>query len=128
LRQILGDHVRQEGSLVAPDRLRFDFRHYGPLSNMEVDRIEGLVNDTLWANLPVLVEEMRLEDALAKGALAFFGDKYGDDVRVVSVPDFSIELCGGTHTKATGEIGLFKIAHETGIAAGIRRIEALTGS
>ena len=127
LRQILGDHVRQEGSLVAPDRLRFDFRHYGPLSNMEVDRIEGLVNDTLWANLPVLVEEMRLEDALAKGALAFFGDKYGDDVRVVSVPDFSIELCGGTHTKATGEIGLFKIAHETGIAAGIRRIEALTG-
>jgi alanyl-tRNA synthetase len=94
---------------------------------MEVDRIEGLVNDTLWANLPVLVEEMRLEDALAKGALAFFGDKYGDDVRVVSVPDFSIELCGGTHTKATGEIGLFKIAHETGIAAGIRRIEALTG-
>jgi len=127
LRQILGDHVRQEGSLVAPDRLRFDFRHYGPLSNMEVDRIEGLVNDTLWANLPVLVEEMRLEEALAKGALAFFGDKYGDDVRVVSVPDFSIELCGGTHTKATGEIGLFKIAHETGIAAGIRRIEALTG-
>jgi len=127
LRQILGDHVRQEGSLVAPDRLRFDFRHYGPLNNMEVDRIEGLVNDTLWANLPVLVEEMRLEDALAKGALAFFGDKYGDDVRVVSVPDFSIELCGGTHTKATGEIGLFKIAHETGIAAGIRRIEALTG-
>jgi len=127
LRQILGDHVRQEGSLVAPDRLRFDFRHYGPLSNMEVDRIEGLVNGTLWANLPVLVEEMRLEDALAKGALAFFGDKYGDDVRVVSVPDFSIELCGGTHTKATGEIGLFKIAHETGIAAGIRRIEALTG-
>jgi len=127
LRQILGDHVRQEGSLVAPDRLRFDFRHYGPLSNMEVDRIEGLVNDTLWANLPVLVEEMRLEDALAKGALAFFGDKYGDDVRVVSVPDFSIELCGGTHTKATGVFGLFKIAHETGIAAGIRRIEALTG-
>jgi alanyl-tRNA synthetase len=127
LRQILGDHVRQEGSLVAPDRLRFDFRHYGPLSHTEVDRIEGLVNEKLWANLPVLVEEMRLEDALAKGALAFFGDKYGDDVRVVSVPDFSIELCGGTHTRATGEIGLFKITHETGIAAGIRRIEALTG-
>ena len=127
LRQILGDHVRQEGSLVAPDRLRFDFRHYGPMSDSEIDRIEETVNETLWANLPVLVEEMRLEDALAKGALAFFGDKYGDDVRVVSVPDFSIELCGGTHTKATGEIGLFKISHETGIAAGIRRIEALTG-
>ncbi len=127
LRQILGDHVRQEGSLVAPDRLRFDFRHYGPLRPAEIDRIEEMVNEKLWANLPVLVEEMRLEDALAKGALAFFGDKYGDEVRVVSVPDFSIELCGGTHTKATGEIGLFKISHETGIAAGIRRIEALTG-
>ncbi|MBI2903423.1 MAG: alanine--tRNA ligase [Candidatus Methylomirabilis oxyfera] len=127
LRQILGDHVRQEGSLVAPDRLRFDFRHYGPLSSIEIDRIEGLVNEKLWANLPVLVEEMGLEEALAKGALAFFGDKYGDEVRVVSVPDFSIELCGGTHTKATGEIGLFNISHETGVAAGIRRIEALTG-
>jgi len=127
LRQILGDHVRQEGSLVAPDRLRFDFRHYGPLSSAEIDRIEEMVNEKLWANLPVLVEEMRLEAALAKGALAFFGDKYGDDVRVVSVPDFSIELCGGTHTKATGEIGLFKISHETAIAAGIRRLEALTG-
>ncbi len=127
LRQILGDHVRQEGSLVAPDRLRFDFRHYGPLSGAEIDRIEEVVNEKLWANLPILVEEMRLEDALARGALAFFGDKYGEDVRVVSVPDFSIELCGGTHTKATGEIGLFKISHETGIAAGIRRIEALTG-
>ncbi len=127
LRQILGDHVRQEGSLVAPDRLRFDFRHYGPLSSAEIDRIEEMVNEKLWANLPVLVEEMRLEAALAKGALAFFGDKYGDEVRVVSVPDFSIELCGGTHTKATGEIGLFKISHETAIAAGIRRLEALTG-
>ncbi|MGH7412232.1 MAG: alanine--tRNA ligase [Candidatus Methylomirabilis sp.] len=127
LRQILGDHVRQEGSLVAPDRLRFDFRHYGPMTGAEADRIEEVVNEKLWANLPVLVEEMRLEDALAKGALAFFGDKYGDDVRVVSVPDFSIELCGGTHTKATGEIGLFKISHEAGIAAGIRRIEGLTG-
>ncbi len=127
LRQILGDHVRQEGSLVAPDRLRFDFRHYGPLTGAEIDRIEEMVNEKLWANLPVLVEEMRLEEALARGALAFFGDKYGEDVRVVSVPDFSVELCGGTHTKATGEIGLFKISHETGIAAGIRRIEALTG-
>jgi len=127
LRQILGDHVRQEGSLVAPDRLRFDFRHYGPVTGAEADRIEEMVNEKLWTNVPVLVEEMRLEEALAKGALAFFGDKYGDDVRVVSVSDFSIELCGGTHTKATGEIGLFKISHEAGIAAGIRRIEALTG-
>jgi alanyl-tRNA synthetase len=127
LRQILGDHVRQEGSLVAPDRLRFDFRHYGPVSPAEITQIEAMVNGKLWANLPVTVEEMRLDEALAKGALAFFGDKYGDEVRVVSVADFSIELCGGTHTKATGEIGLFKIAHETGVAAGIRRIEALTG-
>jgi len=127
LRQILGDHVRQEGSLVAPDRLRFDFRHYGPLSSAEIAQIEEMVNTTLWANLPVTVDEMRLDEALAKGALAFFGDKYGDEVRVVSVADFSIELCGGTHAKATGEIGLFKIAHESGVAAGIRRIEALTG-
>jgi alanyl-tRNA synthetase len=127
LRQILGDHVRQEGSLVAPDRLRFDFRHYGPMTGAEIDRVEGLVNEKLWANIPVLVEEMDLEQALARGALAFFGDKYGDEVRVVSVSDFSVELCGGTHTRATGEIGLFKIAQESGIAAGIRRIEALTG-
>ncbi|PWB80380.1 MAG: alanine--tRNA ligase, partial [Candidatus Methylomirabilota bacterium] len=127
LRQILGDHVRQEGSLVAPDRLRFDFRHYGPLSPAEIAQIEEAVNTKLWANLPVTVEEMRLDEALAKGALAFFGDKYGDEVRVVSVADFSVELCGGTHAKATGEIGLLKIAHETGVAAGIRRIEALTG-
>lgn len=127
LRQILGDHVRQEGSLVAPDRLRFDFRHYGPVSAAEISQIEAMVNTKLWTNLPVVVEEMRLDEALAKGALAFFGDKYGDEVRVVSVADFSVELCGGTHTKATGEIGLLKIAHETGVAAGIRRIEALTG-
>lgn len=127
LRQILGDHVRQEGSLVAPDRLRFDFRHYGPVSAAEITQIEAMVNTKLWTNLPVVVEEMRLDEALAKGALAFFGDKYGDEVRVVSVADFSVELCGGTHTKATGEIGLLKIAHETGVAAGIRRIEALTG-
>jgi alanyl-tRNA synthetase len=127
LRQILGDHVRQEGSLVAPDRLRFDFRHYGPLSVDEMAQIEETVNTKLWANLPVVVEEMRLDEALAKGALAFFGDKYGDEVRVVDIADFSIELCGGTHAKATGEIGLFKISHETGVAAGIRRIEALTG-
>jgi alanyl-tRNA synthetase len=127
LRQILGDHVRQEGSLVAPDRLRFDFRHYGPMTGAEIDRVEELVNEKLWANIPVLVEEMGLEQALARGALAFFGDKYGDEVRVVSISDFSVELCGGTHTRATGEIGLFKIAQESGIAAGIRRIEALTG-
>src|SRR5574337_609011 len=127
LRQILGDHVRQEGSLVAPDRLRFDFRHYGPMSPAEIAQVEETVNTRLWANLPVVVEEMRLDEALAKGALAFFGDKYGEEVRVVGIADFSIELCGGTHTKATGEIGLFKISHETGVAAGIRRIEALTG-
>ncbi|HWR21364.1 MAG TPA: alanine--tRNA ligase [Verrucomicrobiae bacterium] len=127
LRQILGDHVRQEGSLVAPDRLRFDFRHYGPLSPAEITQIEEMVNTKLWANQPVVIEEMRMDEALAKGALAFFGDKYGDEVRVVSIADFSIELCGGAHTKATGEIGLFKISHEAGVAAGVRRIEALTG-
>ncbi|WP_337287455.1 alanine--tRNA ligase [Candidatus Methylomirabilis sp.] len=127
LRQILGDHVRQEGSLVAPDRLRFDFRHYGPMSPAEIAQVEETVNTRLWANLPVVVEEMRLDEALAKGALAFFGDKYGEEVRVVGIADFSIELCGGTHTKATGEIGLLKIAYETGVAAGIRRIEGLTG-
>lgn len=127
LRQILGDHVRQEGSLVAPDRLRFDFRHYGPVSAAELAEIEEIVNTKLWANLPVTVEEMRLDEALAKGALAFFGDKYGEEVRVIGVADFSIELCGGTHARATGEIGLFKITHESGVAAGIRRIEALTG-
>ena len=127
LRQILGDHVRQEGSLVAPDRLRFDFRHYGPLSPAEITQIEEMVNTKLWANQPVVIEEMRIDEALAKGALAFFGDKYGDEVRVVSIADFSVELCGGAHTKATGEIGLFKISHEAGVAAGVRRIEALTG-
>lgn len=127
LRQILGDHVRQEGSLVAPDRLRFDFRHYGPVSVAEIAEIEEIVNTKLWANLPVTVEQMRLDEALAKGALAFFGDKYGEEVRVIGVADFSIELCGGTHAQATGEIGLFKITHESGVAAGIRRIEALTG-
>jgi alanyl-tRNA synthetase len=97
------------------------------VSPAEIAQIEEMVNTQLWANLPVVVEEMRLDEALAKGALAFFGDKYGDEVRVVGITDFSIELCGGTHARATGEIGLFKISHETGVAAGIRRIEALTG-
>jgi len=127
LRQVLGDHVKQAGSLVAPDRLRFDFTHFGPVRDRELEWIEELVNEKINENLPVRVKETALEEALATGALAFFGDKYGDWVRVVEIADFSRELCGGTHVSATGEIGLFKVVDEGGIAAGIRRVEALTG-
>lgn len=128
LHRVLGDHVRQEGSLVAPDRLRFDFRHFGPLTAAEMARIERSVNEQLWRNLPVIIEDrVPYEEAIARGAKAFFADKYADDVRVVAVPEFGLELCGGTHAKAIGEIGLFKIGSEGGVAAGIRRIEAYTG-
>ena len=128
LHRILGDHVRQEGSLVAPDRLRFDFRHYGPTTALELARIERMVNEQLWRNLPVMIEDgVPYEEALARGAKAFFADKYADRVRTVTVPGFGLELCGGTHVQAIGEIGLFKIASEGGVAAGIRRIEANTG-
>ncbi|MCP9464783.1 MAG: alanine--tRNA ligase [Nitrospira sp.] len=128
LRHLLGPHVKQYGSLVGPNRLRFDFAHFRPLSIRDIDDIEAVVNDEIRKNEPVRTEVMNFQDAVAKGALAFFGDKYGEQVRVVTVESFSQELCGGTHCRFTGEIGLFRIVSETGVAAGVRRIEAQTGS
>jgi alanyl-tRNA synthetase len=128
LRDMLGPHVKQYGSLVGPNRLRFDFAHFKPLSSRDIDDIETMVNDEIRKNEKVQTEVMSIQDAVAKGALAFFGDKYGEQVRVVSVESFSKELCGGTHCRHTGEIGLFRIVSETGVAAGVRRIEAQTGS
>ncbi len=127
LRSVLGDHVKQAGSLVAPDRLRFDFSHFTPLSERDVERIEEIVNEQIWRNAPVETEVMELDRALGLGAMALFGEKYGERVRVVTVPDFSKELCGGTHVAATGEIGLFKIVGQGGVASGVRRVEAFTG-
>lgn len=127
LKTVLGDHVRQAGSLVSPERLRFDFTHFSSLSEEEIRAIEDIVNEKVIENLPVKVSTMELKDAIASGATALFGDRYGETVRVVTVPDFSSELCGGTHCRATGEIGLFVITSEESIASGIRRIEALTG-
>ncbi|HYK90751.1 MAG TPA: DHHA1 domain-containing protein [Acidobacteriota bacterium] len=128
LRDMLGPHVKQYGSLVGPNRLRFDFAHFRPLSSRDIDDIETVVNDEVRKNERVQTEVMSIQDAVAKGALAFFGDKYGEQVRVVTVEFFSKELCGGTHCQHTGEIGLFRIVSETGVAAGVRRIEAQTGS
>jgi alanyl-tRNA synthetase len=128
LRDLLGPHVKQYGSLVAPNRLRFDFAHFRPLSFRDIDDIESTVNAEIRNNETVRTEVMSIQDAVAKGALAFFGDKYGEQVRVVSVESFSKELCGGTHCRQTGEIGLFRIVSEGGVAAGVRRIEAQTGS
>ena len=128
LRDLLGPHVRQYGSLVAPNRLRFDFAHFKPLSARDIDDIEALVNDHIRRNEPVQTHVMGVQEAVASGAMAFFGDKYGEQVRVVSVDTFSKELCGGTHCRHTGEIGLFRIVAETGVSAGVRRIEALTGT
>jgi len=127
LRELLGAHVQQKGSLVAPDRLRFDFSHYEPLSPAQLRDIERVVNERIRANAAAETREMDYKDAIASGALAFFGDKYADTVRVLSLGRFSTELCGGTHVERTGDIGLFKIVAETGIAAGVRRIEAVTG-
>jgi len=127
LRAVLGDHVRQAGSVVAPDRLRFDFSHHGPVTDTELREIEEKVNHGVWLNADIATYEMAYRDALAKGAMALFGEKYGDRVRVVDIPGLSIELCGGTHTRTTGQIGLFHFTHETGVAAGVRRIEAVTG-
>ncbi|CUS39435.1 alanyl-tRNA synthetase [Candidatus Nitrospira nitrosa] len=128
LRDLLGPHVKQYGSLVGPNRLRFDFAHFRPLSSRDIDEIESTVNKEIRKNESVSTEVMSIQDAVAKGALAFFGDKYGEQVRVVSVESFSKELCGGTHCRQTGEIGLFRIVSETGVAAGVRRLEAQTGS
>ena len=128
LRDLLGPHVKQYGSLVGPNRLRFDFAHFRPLSSRDVDEIETVVNNEVRKNERVATEVMSIQDAVAKGALAFFGDKYGEQVRVVTVESFSKELCGGTHCRQTGDIGLFRLVSETGVAAGVRRIEAQTGS
>ncbi|MBW2540370.1 MAG: alanine--tRNA ligase, partial [Deltaproteobacteria bacterium] len=127
LRQVLGDHVKQSGSLVAPGRLRFDFTHFSQVEASDQYKIETLVNERIRANIPVQVEEMDAEEAFKTGATALFEEKYGDRVRVISLSDFSKELCGGTHTARTGNIGLFKIIGESGVASGIRRIEALVG-
>lgn len=128
LRKVLGDHVTQKGSLVTAERLRFDFSHGAPLSADEVLRIEALVNHQILRNALVSKEVMSIDQAMEKGALALFGEKYGDQVRVISMGDFSTELCGGTHVERTGDVGLFKLVSETGIAAGVRRVEAVTGS
>ncbi len=127
LREVLGPHVKQYGSLVAPNRLRFDFAHFTPVRPGQLEEVEAIVNERIRANAPVQTQVMGVAEAVQAGALAFFGDKYGDQVRVVEINQFSKELCGGTHCRHTGEIGLFKLVAETGVAAGVRRIEAQTG-
>jgi alanyl-tRNA synthetase len=127
LRQVLGDHVKQSGSLVSPARLRFDFSHFAPLSREEVRRVEDIVNGRIRADVPLETRVTSLEEGLREGATAIFEEKYGETVRVVGIGDFSKELCGGVHVHATGELGLFKIVSEAGVAAGMRRIEAVTG-
>jgi alanyl-tRNA synthetase len=127
LRQVLGTHVLQKGSLVAPDRLRFDFAHSQPVTPAELTEIERLVNAQIRANVAAETRVMDYEGAVAAGAMALFGEKYDKDVRVLRMGDFSMELCGGTHVHRAGDIGLFKITGESGVASGVRRIEALTG-
>src|SRR5204863_5641020 len=128
LRQVLGPHVKQAGSLVAPDRLRFDFIHFNALTREQLRNIEQIVSKHVLRNAPIETVVKPTQEAIAAGAMALFGEKYGDKVRVVSVPGFSMELCGGTHVHATGDIGLFAIVSESGVAAGTRRIEAITGT
>jgi len=127
MKSVLGDHVKQSGSLVTPERLRFDFTHFSPITQKELIKIEKLANEEIRANSPLNSEMLEKEEAIQSGAVALFGEKYGDKVRVVSIGNFSKELCGGTHVRATGEIGVLKITAETSIAAGVRRIEAVTG-
>jgi alanyl-tRNA synthetase len=127
LRTVLGTHVKQAGSVVEPSRLRFDFTHYAPLDAAELVEVERLMNEQIFNDKPVQTTLMELDQALTTGAMALFGEKYGERVRVVSVPDFSKELCGGTHVHHTGEIGICKIVAEGSISAGVRRIEAVTG-
>jgi alanyl-tRNA synthetase len=128
LRDVVGTHVKQAGSLVGPDRFRFDFSHYASLSDEILGQVEDDVNDVIRQDLPIVASVMPLDEALRRGALAFFGDKYGDTVRVIEIPGYSMELCGGTHASSTGSIGILKLTQERGIAAGIRRVEALAGS
>ncbi|MEO5580947.1 MAG: alanine--tRNA ligase [Gemmatimonadaceae bacterium] len=127
LRMVLGEHVHQAGSLVSPDRLRFDFTHHGPLADEQVEEIEKLVNRNVLESIPLDISERSYSEAVASGAMALFGEKYGDVVRVVGIPGVSAELCGGTHVRNTSEIALFRVVSETGVAAGVRRIEAVTG-
>src|SRR5215831_14348013 len=127
LRETLGTHVKQAGSLVAPDRLRFDYTHFAPLTDREIEEIEEKINRIVFRNIRVQTEVMDINQAIGKGALAFFGEKYQQQVRVVSIPEVSMELCGGTHTQMTGDVGMFKIVGESSIASDVRRIEALTG-